>query len=247
MRNSIVSLNKFQIKLGGKAMKINPEWVVTIEASKLSLEDNFMRHQPSSRNEEIIKSRLEFLISKGIKDFWRFRIDPSFDIDGEVVFLPGCRPAVGKSYAWWEEKANTFLPEHGSRLGTKDEYIAFLGVLIKKLTEKGESVKNAWHMVCNDSAKLGYYESQYRYVKRRGGYRPGDFAHTSNTLACGFFDLANTYKILARNNEGEGFFLAGGPYNELSNVFPLAEIGHFANSDCPIFYGVGWLVLEKWY
>ena len=228
-------------------MNINPEWVVKVKASKLSLEDNFMKHQPTTKNQEKLKSNLEALIAKGLTDFWRFRIDPSLNIDHELVFLPGYRPAVGKSYTWWEENAKGFLPEHGSRLGTVSEYVAFLGTLIKKLTEEGESINNAWHMVCDDSSRVGFYQSQTRYIKRRGGFRPGDFANTGSYPAHGFYDLANTYKILAKPDDEEGYFLASGPYNELSNVFPLSEIGRFSNVNCPIFYGVGWIVLEKWY
>lgn len=228
-------------------MNINPEWVVKIEASKLSLEDNFMKHQPATKNQERLKSYLETVIANGLEDFWRFRLDPSINMDGELVFLPGHRPAVGKSYSWWEEKSESFLPEHGSRLGTATEYVAFLGTLIKKLTAEGTSVNSAWHMVCDNSERLGYYQQQTRYIKRRGGFRPGDFANTGSYPKHGFYDLANTYKILAMDSKKEGFFLASGSYNELSNVFPISEIGHFTNIGCSIFYGVGWMVLENWY
>ena len=49
------------------------------------------------------------------------------------------------------------MPERASRLGIKTEYIAFLGVLIKKLVDSGWKVDDAWDAVCNDSKKLGHY------------------------------------------------------------------------------------------
>lgn len=50
-----------------------------IEASKLSLNDRFMKHRPRTEAEKKLKAELTEAIRQGVKDFWRPRCDPSFD------------------------------------------------------------------------------------------------------------------------------------------------------------------------
>ena len=208
---------------------------VLVEASKLSLNDKFMRHVPTTEREEDLKRLLTKAIQKGLKDFYRPKYDPSFNKDGTgVTFKAGNRPAVGKYYNWWKEVAEKFMPGRHSRLGTKSEYVAFLGVLIKKLVEDCKwSVAEAWHAVCNDSKELGHY-------------RNSEDARYKLEI-CGFFDLANTYKILAEDEDDSigGFWLAGGNCNYCSYLHPLAVLYrrthlYYVGDIC-----VGWFVLSK--
>ena len=109
------------------------EKFILCEASKLSLEDEFMKYEPRTENERIFKKELQSAIRSGLKDFYRPKYDPSFDSDGKICFIRGAKPAVGKSYCWWEENARYYWNGR-SRLGRKEEYLAFLGILIKKLS-----------------------------------------------------------------------------------------------------------------
>ena len=128
------------------------------------------------------------------------------------------------------------MPERHSRLGTKSEYVAFLGVLIKKLVEDCKwSVAKAWHAVCNNSKELGHYGNSE-------GAKPS-FEDTGMREICGFFDLANTYKILAEDDSIGGFWLAGGRYSSNSNNRPLADLVQDSSRNVNCNNSVGWFVL----
>lgn len=221
---------------------IDPNMIVLIEASKLSLEDTFMKHVPKNPLEEKFKSSLEDVIKKGIEDFYKPICDPSFSKDGiSVTFKCGEKPALGKSYDWWEKAAKEFMPERESRLGTKAEYLAFLGVLIKKLIEdKKWSVAKAWDAVCVNSKNLGHYHNS-KCAKEF-------FEDTGEREVCGFFDLANTCKIVAIDNEerfATGFWLAAGRYNNYGGSFPLSSHIYCTYRNVERPYAVGWIVLPK--
>lgn len=113
---------------------------------------------------------------------------------------------------------------------------AFLGVLIKKLIEEGKTVEWAWNAVCNDSRKLGHYLNSENPKCR--------FEPTGSREICGFFDLANAYKILAWDIGAGGFWLAGGGCDGYSYVNPLADLDLFRDRDNIHFSSVGWLVLS---
>ena len=151
--------------------------------------------------------------------------------------MPGQMPAIGKSYNWWNKTAKAFCPERESRLGTKNEYVAFLGVLIKRLVANSWTVGQAWYAVCNDSKELGHYCNS-EDAKHT-------FEATGSREVCGFCDLANTFKILAEDEKTGGFWFAGGSYCFDSLGYPLAglDLDDFQNIGC--YDSVGWLVLEK--
>lgn len=208
---------------------------VLIEASKLSLDDDFLQYEPQTKNQQDFKKNLTSVIKSGVKDFYRPIYDPSFDENGNIVFVAGRKPAVGHSYNWWVKAAKRYMPERGSRLGTKDEYVAFLGVLIKKLVAGGWSVADAWHAVCDDSKMLGHYWNSENAKH--------DFEETGSREVCGFFDLANTCKILAWDDEIGRFWLASGLYFDSGSLHPLADLGLYRNRDGNYSNSVGWYVL----
>lgn len=212
------------------------EEFVLCEASKLSLDDKIMRHRPCSKEEKVFKKLLKEAIKSGVKDFYRPKFDPSLDENGRICYVANALPAVRESYNWWEENARRFCPERKSRLGTDREYIAFLGILIKKLSDKGWSVAKAWRAVCNDSKELGHY---YNSLNTKYAFEP-----TGSREVCGYYDLGNTYKILAESKDDGGFWLAGGYYRYGSNDCPLANLGHKGGRFYDHCYSVGWLVLE---
>jgi len=209
---------------------------VLVPASNLSLTDDFMRHTPKTEREKELRKELVEVIRKRVPDFYRPRFDPSFDEYGEISYQPGACPAVGKSYNWWEEHAKAFCPECKSRLGTKSEYVAFLGVLIKKLVESGWSIEGAWNAVCNDSHELGHYWNSDGALHK--------FEPTGSREICSVCDLANTYKILAEDEEAGGYWIACGTYdcNGINNSLADLSLCRYCKYE---YYGrVGWLVLE---
>lgn len=223
------------------ATDVQDEVFVLVEASKLSLDDEFMKHMPMNEREEILKEGLTEVIRGGIEDFYRPKYDPSFNEDGTgVTFKAGNKPAVGRSYNWWKNVAKEFMPERHSRLGTKSEYVAFLGVLIKKLVKDEKwSVAKAWDAVCNNSKELGHYQDS-EDAKHK-------FEDTGMREICGFFDLANTCKILAKEEyECTGtFWMVSGYCENFGRDYPLAyhdRIWYNIYNNCNL--SVGWFVLS---
>ena len=207
-----------------------------VEASKLSLDDKFMQYEPEKGTKEArFKESLTKVIQSGVSDFWRPNLDPSFDETGEsICYVAGKKPAVGKSKNWWKEVAKKVVLQEG----TKKQYVAFLGCLIKKLVEKGWEVSQAWYAVCSDSKKLGHYWNS-EYTKH-------DFEMTGSREVCDFYDLGNSFKILAEDEEEKavGFWLAGGGCNANSDNFPLADLELNHDVDNDYYNSVGWLVLN---
>ena len=208
-----------------------------VPASKLRLDDAFMKHQPKTNAERNFKELVETAIKNGLKDFWRPVYDPSFDDNGRIYYEPGKMPAAGKSYNWWKKKAKAFYPEWGSRIGTKSEYIAFLAVLMKNLVASGKSVEWAWNAVCNDSKELGHYWNS------KGAKNA--FETTGSRYICGWYDLANSFKILEEDEEAGGFWIACGDYSSLSIHNPLAFLYHHHDRCDDFMYSCGWLVLTE--
>lgn len=214
--------------LKGASTVVTPmgDTFVKVEASKLNIDDKFMKYLPETEAEKKLKEMITTVIKGNPKDFWHPKYEPSFNKAGTgICYKPGMAPAVGKSYNWWEKVAKEFNPKCKSRLGTKSEYIAFLAVLIKKIVENGWNVADAWFAVCNNSKKT--------------------FEETGCREICGFFDCISTFKILAEDEENGGFWLAGGIYNYISYDFPLADLYRFNNRNNDYCDSVGWIVLDS--
>lgn len=213
---------------------------ILIEVESLSRKDRFMWHNPRTKNEKVAKELIVEAIKANVKNFYRPKYDPSFTDDGKgICFVAGKMPAVGKSYNWWKDTAKKYNPLRNSRLGTRLEYGAFLGVLIKKLVESGKSVKWAWNAVCNNSWELGHYKNSEDAKKT--------FEFTGSREICGFCDLANTWKMVMADDENEALWVAGGIYSISSTLFPIADI--YCDNDYEYYdedeeYSVGWIVLS---
>ena len=208
-----------------------------VPASLLTLEDDWLKYQPKTIAEMKFKNMVEDAIKSGIKDFWRPVCDPSFDDNGCICYEPGKKPAVGKSYNWWKENAKNFCPERGSRLGTKFEYVAFQAVLIKELVASGKSLSWAWNAVCSDSFALGHY-----WNSENAKYA---FENTGSREICGWYDLANSNKILMEDQEADVFWFAGGCYGNFSSFNSLTNLYHCYKCNEDNSISCGWLVLPE--
>ena len=204
---------------------------VLIEASKLSLDDVIFQHIPQNEKERVLKKRLEAVIKKEIKDFWLAKRDPTDAGTEDDYGFYSAYPATGKTYNWWYKKS----VEKKCRLGKLSEYVAFLGVLLKKLVENGWTVEKAWYAVCVDSTELGNYRIPGRLgVTRRSG----------SDKICGFYDLANTRKLLAEDKDRGACWHAGGHCGELGTESPLATLRYDDERNCNHPDSVGWIVRD---
>ena len=148
---SIPDEEKLKPKEVGNSSKtvIPAKLVALVDAEKLSRSDKFLAYDPKTAREKETKALILEAIDKGVKNFYCHTLDPSFTKNGEGIFFsPGHMPAVGRSYPRWEKVAKEYAPERNSRLGTRLEYGAFLGVYIKNLVSKGKSIEWAWNAVC---------------------------------------------------------------------------------------------------
>ena len=206
------------------------------KASTLSLEDEFLKHEPETNQQTRFKNALISAIESGLSDFRAQRMDACFDEEGNIYFKAGMKPAVGKSPNWWKENAKKFMPEKGSRLGTTKERIAFLGLLIRYLIEeKGYTVSNAWKAVCDQSKDLGHYWDSENAKH--------DFEDTGSRRVGEWYDLANTCKITV-DDEAGGFSLVGGNYDNNGDDYPLADVFSINHPNNVFGSSVGWLVLS---
>lgn len=210
---------------------------VLIEASKLSLKNKFMQYKPVTQNEKELKRRLTILINMGLQDFYCQKYAPSLNEKQSFDYIVGSEPALGKTYKWWKREAKKYLPERKSRLGTRAEYTAFLGFLIKKLISNGWSASRAWNAVCNDSSQLGNYWNNTTSSAR--------VEPTGSREICGFFDLGNTCKLVSADKYDNEFWQFGGTAYENGFEYPLVQGFYYANVANEGFCSVGWIVLEK--
>lgn len=204
------------ISNGRLVIKKKEELFTIVKASELSLDDDFMKYEPVHEAEKEFKEQLEQVIQNGVKDFYRSICDPGLSRYGKVYFKPGLMPAIGNSYEWWERTAKEYSPERSSHLLTKNEYIAFLGVLIKGLVAKGWPKAAAWHAVCVDSTSLGNYANSSKSELK--------CEETGSREILGFYDLGNVSKILAKEEDSDEILIAGGSWCFDGNLAPIAGI-----------------------
>ncbi len=192
-----------------------------------------MSHQPKTEEEKEFKTSLTKVITNGIKDFYRPAMDPSFS-DKEktkIHYMAGEQPVVDKSYNWWKET----VKDSPWCLGSKSQYVAFLGVLIKMMVYQGWTVDAAWNGICNDSVELGHYWDSFKAKHH--------FEETGSREFFGFFDLANTHKILAVDKESDDYFyLASGFFFNCGRQCPLAHLNMECGYISSIETGTAWLV-----
>jgi len=209
-----------------------------VPASQLSLNDDFIKYLPKTGRERKFKEEVIKVITVGVSDFWRPVCDPSFVDYDRICYMRGKMPAVDKNYNWWLKISKEFCPEYGSRIGTKSEYIAFQAVLIKDLVASGKSMEWAWDAVCNDSKELGHYRNS---AHSKPGFEP-----TGSREVCGWYDLANCYKLLGEDEESGGFWLVGGGYDDDSIDCPLADLCLVYDRNGDDSCGCGWLVFDRY-
>lgn len=208
---------------------------ILIEASKITPEEKLykklVKHEP-------FKSILCSPVENGtLKDFYIAGMDGSLDENGKLQFAKGEQVAVKLSYNESEKKALEFDPEHNSRLGTITEYFAFLYILIDELIKSGWTFRKAYKAVVKDSVKLGHY------FNSKGAKK--EFENTGLRNICGFMDLGNTQKILAKDERYKFFYIAGGSYFSSSYYDTLANYYTCVDYMKQQLFATPWIVCTK--
>lgn len=207
-----------------------------VRASSISIHDEFLKHEPETSKQKKFKDSLISAIKIGLTDFRAQRMDPSLDENGKIYYQAGKMPAGDKSAKWWIDNAKAFIPEKTSRLGTTNERIAFLGLLIKYLVEeKVYTLTEAWRVVCDQSKELGHYydsEDAKHELEATGSRRIGEW-----------YDLSNTCKIMF-NNKKTYASLACGSFKINGDLYPLSFISNFLDPYATFSNFVGWIVMD---
>lgn len=212
---------------------------IIVDVENLSLDDEFTKFQTQTTYEKSFRGELFTVIKKNkLKNFCKPIYDPSISGNQGIAFASNMDPALGMSFKQWFEIARTINPSKNSRIGSRDEYIAFLGFLIKKMVEAGVPIEKAWNSVCDDSSNIGVYASEvsFQNVLRKTGSKG----------ICGFYDLANTQKVLLSDLSyaANYYWKAGGTYKDQGSRKPLVTFEFYTDSITPLTDSVGWIIWD---
>lgn len=207
-----------------------------VKASELSINDAFMQHIPETEKQRKFKESLTNSIKAGLRDFRKPIIDPSFRKDGKIIFKKGEPVANYKSAQWWAEALKNVMPSKNSRMGTKTEYEAFAGCLIKELIEELKyTTREAWRVICDDSTNLGNYLNS-------PGANKYQLESTGSRQVGKWYDLANVCKTVYNDNMS-GFCAAGSHCKYRGTTKTISEVNPSSDryGSC---WGTGWMVLD---
>lgn len=204
--------------------------------------DAVLNFRTSNENINLFIEAVEEVKAAYLEAFYTPIYDPS-EGSGEipVIYEKSNNPAVGHSYNWWAAAASKMPAVEGRMWDVASEYqrYAFLVDVVNKKVKSGESLADALDQVVNDSTELGHYYNAKNSTKGQG------FEPTGSRCVCGFYDLANTYKILKCSNpKAGGFWVAGGNCNFNGGHYPLADLSHYTDVDNDDIKGVAMLVIS---
>lgn len=184
---------------------------VPIKASEFDPKDKLLLLPP-------FRKRLRKAVIEGrMYDFFVQPQDASISANGNIAFYKDGEPAIDMSYDWWEEQAKKFDKDHNSRLATALEYDARNFALLKKLVENGWKPFSAWYALMHNSSRLVDNYMEIKDSNQR-------IKRTGSKIVCGFADLGNTYKILAKEEGHDNFWLAGTSYMSSPRFEPIAKM-----------------------
>ena len=218
-----------ETKPNAETMELEP---IKIEGSNSRIYAELMQHKIVYGEEKGFMKALEEAISASLDTFHVPVCDPSIDEKGKLQFLPGFEPAWLSSIGYSYNKLENLAKENNVRLGSRLEYVLFLGTMISRLIAEGWTEEKAWHAVCIDSQKLGHYFNPTDEIF--------DAERTGSRMIAGKCDLANACKVLAK--EAGGFWIAGGCWKHSSIAYPLASIDFYDNFERRLNDSVGWYV-----
>lgn len=145
-----------EIKVSSK--RIDTCSLILIDAARLHERNAFMKHKPKSENERKLKELLTETMQMKISNFYcTENIQPLYKDKQQKINSFPCAIA----YDEWESMRINLNPQYQAVLGTWHEYIAVLGILMKKLQIAGWSTDKLWHAICDDDEALRKYCETY--------------------------------------------------------------------------------------
>lgn len=206
-----------------------------VHAGTISLDDEIFKHKPETVNQVIFKKRLEHALNMNIYNFRAQVMDPSLDKDGNIIFKAGEKPAIGQPTMWWDLQVQHYFPKKRSRMGSPNQRIIFLAVLMRELVNNyNYTISEAWKAICDQSREICNCADTIqgkKYIEPTGSRKIGQWA-----------DLGNVYKITKHNEKS--FALEGSNYNFSGNFCTLSfiigdhKLGNFHKSS------LGWMVMD---
>ncbi len=211
-----------------------------VEASKLSLEDEILKHVPETARQRIFQEELITSINERLTDFYaqkrilliqKDNLNPLHQIES-IIAIPNSVPFFSPDPYELYDQALNIIPGR-TRMGTKKESVAFLAILMKDLINiEGYSIENAWKAICDDSEKLGNFNRDEDH-----GFRYGIDSHIDRTgqrcIAGKWYDLGNLKKVVVKDfetgkqgtskNEPNSFLEFGGCFSDFSYCYPLSQ------------------------
>lgn len=200
------------------------------------LEHKLKHHYGSRPEEELLSIYQEAKAKDRLHAFTCMTIDPSVK-DGKLVYKKGLPTITGFSKKQWEKMLKDYNPKRNSRQMTQTEYACKSLYLIQKLVESGYEINDAWKTVCDNSRMIGHYLNSNNHKN--------DLEPTGSREICGFCDLGNTGKLLAKDpwEEDNIFHVATTDYNGKSEEYPVAYMMSWWGSICDMNF-VGMLALD---
>jgi len=129
-------------------------------ASRLSPEDNFLKHTPKNESEKWLKGEVERVIRSGVSNFCYSTLAPTLDEKGHICFDPDKRINpyefdFSRSPDEWVIDCNSFLPKSKikAEIGTNFQYIARKAMEIKMRHDSGTSIEQAWESAFRKSKR----------------------------------------------------------------------------------------------
>ena len=156
---------------------------------------------------------LEAAINAHIPNFKVPIYAPSFVSNGkkQVQFVPGAFPAVGRSY----RENLQIAKECKLQIGTLYHYTLYLATIaLRLMNQLGFPLKDAIKAICVDSKDIGNYSNSHGSMLK--------IEKTGSRMIVGFYDLANTYRIVSRNHDLNLYYVVGGDFQSLSYMNPIA-------------------------
>lgn len=212
-----------------------------VPASTITTNSSILQYKPQNMAQAQLKVDLQRIAKMGMPDFRAQAMDPYINAKGEVCYEEYCNAEIKKSAKDWDKELKNFLPQMNSRMGTKLQYSAFLGLLIKQLVEERQyNLKRAWYEVCNDSSKIANCWDSPRYTTKYGVKEPSGSRKIGK-----WYDLGNTRKIvIAEQNMQYKYYSCGSNYATEGFIHPLTFSMILLTPSKPDYDSTGWCVMD---
>ena len=206
-----------------------------VHAGTITLDDEIFKHKPETVKQAFFKKRLEHALNMNIYNFRAQAMDPSLDENGNIIFKAGEMPAIGQPTLWWDLQMQYYFPQKRSRMGSPDQRVIFLGVLMRELVcTYNYTINDSWIAICDQSREICNCEDTIhgkKHMEPTGSRKIGKWA-----------DLGNVYKITKHTEKS--FALEGSKYDfagsfcSLSFIIGDHKLGNFHKSS------LGWMVMD---